>query len=137
MPMKPKSNKHDRRSYSNTHGPAWRELDDAQEQERAKNMPGVAQGTVQSCTPYHNENRPNLNSGVRKTAKPKVFTPSNIEYSVIKALEPVLQARDGTIYSFSDWTLSGDGAVIVLPNGQEFWFTITARLLPFFGVFRR
>jgi hypothetical protein len=60
-----------------------------------------------------------------KTAKPKVFTPSNIEYSVIKALEPVLQARDGTIYSFSDWTLSGDGAVIVLPNGQEFWLTIT------------
>ena len=66
-----------------------------------------------------------LNSGVRKTAKPKVFTPSNIEYSVIKALEPVLHARDGTIYSFSDWTLSGDGVVIVLPNGQEFWLTIT------------
>jgi len=65
------------------------------------------------------------NSGVPSTAVPKVFTPSNIEYSVIKALEPVLQARDGTIYSFSDWTLCGDGAVIVLPNGQEFWLTIT------------
>ncbi len=130
MPMKPKPNKHDRRSYSNTHGPAWRELDNAQEQDRAKQMPGVPptqypNGTVQSCTPDHDENRQGPNSGVRKTAKPKVFTPSNIEASVIKALEPVLQARDGTIYSFSDWTLSGDGAVIVLPNGQEFWLTIT------------
>ncbi len=122
MPMKPKPNKHDRRSYSNTHGGPWRELDNAQEQERAKNMPGVAQ---YPNGPYHNENRQGPNSGVRKTAKPKVFTPSNIEGSVIKALEPVLQARDGTIYSFSDWTLSGDGAVIVLPNGQEFWLTIT------------
>ena len=75
--------------------------------------------------PYHNETQQDHNSGVRKTAKPKVFTPSDIECSVIKALEPVLEARDGTIYSFSDWTLSGDGAVIVLPNGQEFWLTIT------------
>ena len=117
MPMKPKPNKHDRRSYSNTHGPAWRENDNA---EQTKQMPGV----LPTQYPSHNENRQGLNSGVRKTAKPKVFTPSNIEYSVIKALEPVLQARDGTIYSFSDWTLSGDGAVIVLPNGQEFWLTI-------------
>ena len=124
MPMKPKPNKHDRRSYSNTHGPAWRELDNAQEQERAKNMPGVT-GTVQSCTPCHNENSQGLNNGVRKTAVPKIFTPSNIEASVIKALEPVLSARDGTVYTFSDWTLSGEGVVIVLPNGQEYWLTIT------------
>ena len=90
-------------------------------------MPGVmpTQYPNGGCALYHNENSQGLNSGVRKTAKPKVFTPSNIEYSVIKALEPVLEARDGTIYSFSDWTLNGEGAVIVLPNGQEFWLTIT------------
>ncbi len=128
MPMKPKPNKHDRRSYNQSPGNAWRELDRAQEQ--AKQTPGVLptqypNGTVRSYVPYHNETVPDPNRGVRKTAKPKVFTPSDIEYSVIKALEPVLQARDGTVYSFSDWTLSGDGVVIVLPNGQEFWLTIT------------
>jgi hypothetical protein len=122
MPMKPKPNKHDRRSYNQSPGSSWRELDRAQEQERTKNMPGVAQ---YPNGPYHNETQQDHNSGVRTTAKPKVFTPGTIECSVIKALEPVLQARDGTIYSFSDWTLSGDGAVIVLPNGQEFWLTIT------------
>ena len=75
--------------------------------------------------PYHNENSQGLNSDVRKTAVPKVLTSCNDERSIIKALEPVLQARDGTVYSLSDWTLSGEGAVIVLPNGQEFWLTIT------------
>ena len=71
-------------------------------------MPGVmpTQYPNGDCAPYHNENRQDPNSGVRKTAKPKVFTPDNIEASVIKALTPVLSARDGTIYSFSDWTLS-------------------------------
>ena len=122
MPMKPKPNKHDRRSYRASQDGGDRA------QESPKQMPGVAQypnGALQGCTPHHNENRQGPNSGVRKTAKPKVFTPGNIECSVIKALTPVLSARDGTIYSFSDWTLSGDGAVIVLPNGQEFWLTIT------------
>ena len=128
MPMKSKPNKHDRRSYNQSPGIAWRELDNAQEQ--AKQMPGVLptqypNGTVRSYVPCHNEIVSDPNRGVRKTAKPKVFTPSDIEYSVIKALEPALQARDGTVYSFSDWTLSGDGVVIVLPNGQEFWLTIT------------
>ena len=75
--------------------------------------------------PYHNETQQDHNNGVRKTAKPKVFTSTDIERSILKALEPVLEARDGTIYSFSDWTLNGEGAVIVLPNGQEFWLTIT------------
>jgi len=126
MPMKPKPNKHDRRSYSQSPGNTWRELDRAQEQ--AKQMPGTPQylnGTVRGYVPYQDETRPNLNNGVAKKSKPKVFTTSDIEYSVIKALEPALQARDGTVYSFSDWTLSGDGAVIILPNGQEFWLTIT------------
>ena len=126
MPMKPKPNKHDRRSYNQSPGGSWRELDRAQEQ--TKQMPGMAQypnGAVHGCTPYHNEIKQGLNSGVRKTAKPKVFTSTDIERSILKALAPVLEARDGTIYSFSDWTLSGDGAVIVLPNGQEFWLTIT------------
>jgi hypothetical protein len=125
MPMKPKPNKHDRRSYNQSPGGSWRELDRAQEQ--AKQMPGVppTQYPNGGCTPYHNETQQDLNSGVRKTAKPKVFTSTDIERSILKALEPVLEARDGTIYSFSDWTLNGEGAVIVLPNGQEFWLTIT------------
>ena len=125
MPMKPKPNKHDRRSYNQSPGGSWRELDRAQEQ--AKQMPGVppTQYPNGGCTPYHNETQQDLNSGVCKTAKLKVFTSTDIERSILKALEPVLEARDGTIYSFSDWTLNGEGAVIVLPNGQEFWLTIT------------
>ena len=87
-------------------------------------MPGVLP-TQSPNGPYHNETQQGLNSGVPSTAVPKVFTPSDIEYSVIKALTLVLSARDGTVYSFSDWTLCGEGAVIVLPNGQEFWLTIT------------
>ena len=117
MPMKPKPSQHDRRSYRPTH--------DDNAQDHTKNLPGRPQSNNGNPTQCHNEIKQGLNSGVRKTAKPKVFTPSNIEASVIKALTPVLQARDGTIYSFSDWTLSGEGAVIVLPNGQEFWLTIT------------
>jgi len=111
MPMRPKPARHDRRSY--------RASQDHRAQEQAKTPPNGA------LAPYHNENQQGPNSGVRKTAKPKVFSVSDIERSVVRALEPVLSARDGTIYSFSDWTLSGDGAVIVLPNGQEFWLTIT------------
>ena len=120
MPMKPKPNKHDRRSYNQSPGGSWRELDGAQEQKRCQRPTQYPNGAT-----YHNETQQDHNNGVRKTAKPKVFTPSNIECSVIQALIPVLSARDGTIYSFSDWTLSGEGAVIVLPNGQEFWLTIT------------
>ena len=117
MPMKPKPARHDRRSYrASQDGGSWRELDRAQKQAKTPEKPQY---------PSYNEKAQGLNSGPRKTAKPKVFTPGNIECSVIKALKPVLQARDGTIYSFSDWTLSGDGVVIVLPNGQEFWLTIT------------
>lgn len=125
MPMKPKPNKHDRRSYNQSPGGSWRKLD--REQEQTKQMPGVmpTQYPNGGCAPYHNENSHGLHNGVRKTAVPKVFSPRAIERSIIKALEPVLQARDGTVYSFSDWTLSGEGAVIVLPNGQEFWLTIT------------
>jgi len=124
MPMKPKPNKHDRRSYrASQDGGSRREPDHTRD--HIGQMPGTPQSPNGGFAPCHNEIKLGLNSGVRKTAKPKVFTPGNIECSVIKALEPVLQARDGTIYSFSDWTLSGDGVVIVLPNGQEFWLTIT------------
>ncbi len=116
MPMKPKPNKHDRRSYNQSPGGSWRELDRAQEQ--TKKSPGPAQSPNGILPERHN-------NGVAKKSKPKVFSPRAIERSIIKALEPVLQARDGTVYTFSDWTLSGDGVVIVLPNGQEFWLTIT------------
>jgi len=50
----------------------------------------------------------------------KRFTTSDVEYSVLKALEPVLLAREGTVYSFADWTMAGNGIVVVLANGQEF-----------------
>ena len=90
MPMKPKPNKHDRRSYNQSPGGSWRELDRAQEQ--TKQMPGVmpTQYPNGGCPPYHNENSQGLNSGVRKTAKPKVFTPSDIEYS--DGEEPLYQS---------------------------------------------
>lgn len=128
MGMKPKPARHDRRGYNQSPGSVWRQLDDAQEQ--TKKGTGVVHypnGTVGGA-PYHNENSPNRNNGVaKKIAKPKTFTTSDIEYSVIKALTPVLQARDGTVYSFSDWTVAwdGNGVVLVLPNGQEFWLSIS------------
>ena len=50
----------------------------------------------------------------------KRFTASDVEYSVLKALEPVLLARAATCYSFADWTMAGSGIVVVLANGQEF-----------------
>ena len=50
----------------------------------------------------------------------KRFTASDVEYSVLKALEPVLQSRKGTCHSFADWTMAGNGIVVVLANGQEF-----------------
>ena len=42
------------------------------------------------------------------------------EYSVLRALTPALLARAGTCYSFADWTMAGNGIVVVLANGQEF-----------------
>ena len=44
----------------------------------------------------------------------------DVEYSVLKAMTPVLLAREGTVYSFADWTMAGNGIVVVLANGQEF-----------------
>lgn len=122
MSMKPKPNRHDRRGYNQSPGTVWRELDRVQ-QEQAKQIP--PNGAVQGRPVGENETIPNLVKVVAKKAKPKTFTTSDIEYSVVKALVPVLQARDGTVYTFSDWTLAGDGVVIILPNGQEFWMSIT------------
>ena len=51
---------------------------------------------------------------------PKRFTPQDVEYSLLKVLTPALQTREGTVYSFADWTMAGEGAVVVLKNGQEF-----------------
>jgi len=59
--------------------------------------------------------------GITKGCNPeKRFTPVDVEYSVLKALTPVLLAREGTVYSFADWTMAGSGIVVVLENGQEF-----------------
>ena len=112
--MKPRPQKHDSRSYNPNLSNQWSPVDSTQDHNGG--LPDTRQG--------HNENQSNRNSTVRKTVKPKVFTPTDIEYSVIKALVPVLRLRDGTVYSFADWTMSGDGVVIVLFNGQEFWLTI-------------
>jgi len=59
--------------------------------------------------------------GITKGCNPeKRFTPVDVEYSVLRALTPVLLARAGTCYSFADWTMAGNGIVVVLANGQEF-----------------
>ena len=57
-------------------------------------------------------------------AEPKLFTPQQVEHSVLKALAPALEAKAGSVHSFSEWTLSGHGVVLRLPNGQEYWCTI-------------
>lgn len=51
---------------------------------------------------------------------PKRYSTSDVEYSLLKALTPALQTREGTCYSFADWTMAGSGIVVVLENGQEF-----------------
>lgn len=129
MGMKPKPNRHDRRGYNQSPGNVWRELDD-KAQESPKKDPGTVQypnGTVNSRTLGQTVDTQKPTPTVRKTAVPKVFTTSDIEYSVIKALTPVLQARDGKVFSFEDWTIAwdGNGVVLVLPNGQEFWLSIS------------
>ena len=59
--------------------------------------------------------------GIMKGCNPeKQFTPVDVEYSVLRALTPALLARAGTCYSFADWTMAGNGIVVVLANGQEF-----------------
>ena len=59
--------------------------------------------------------------GITKGCNPeKRFTPVDVEYSVLRALTPALLARAGTCYSFADWTMAGNGIVVVLANGQEF-----------------
>ena len=59
--------------------------------------------------------------GITKGCNPeKRFTPVDVEYSVLKALTPALLAREGICYSFADWTMAGEGIIIVLENGQEF-----------------
>ena len=113
MSMKPKPARHDRRSYSNTHGGPWRENDNA---EQTKQMPPNG-----GCAPYHNETRPNLNSGVRKTAKPKVFTSTDIERSILKALTSRKKARErrivGSLKPFR-WNPAGNQSRPVEPDQQ-------------------
>ncbi len=57
--------------------------------------------------------------------EPKSFTPEEVERSVLKALSPALEAKGGSAHTFADWTLSGHGVVLRLPNGQEFWLPIS------------
>ena len=78
-------------------------------------------------TLQHNRSSTAIDTGTRETSgtvpcgkAEKRFTASDVEYSVLKALTPALLARAGTCYSFADWTMAGEGIIIVLPNGQEF-----------------
>lgn len=71
-----------------------------------------------------------MNTKTRKTnngntkGEPKSFTPQEVERSLFKALAPALEAKGGSVHTFADWTLSGHGVVLRLPNGQEYWCTI-------------
>ena len=76
-------------------------------QDRNGKTPGSMQGITKGCNPE------------------KRFTPVDVEYSVLRALTPALLARAGTCYSFADWTMAGEGIIIVLENGQEFRMEIT------------
>ena len=60
----------------------------------------------------------------RTKAEAKRFTPQQVERSLMKTLAPALEANGGSAHTFSDWTLSGHGVVLQLPNGQEFWCTV-------------
>ena len=57
-------------------------------------------------------------------AEPKRFTPQEVEWSLLKALAPALEAKGGSAHTFADWTLSGHGVVLRLPGGQEYWCTV-------------
>ena len=57
-------------------------------------------------------------------AEAKRFTAQQVERSLLKALAPALEAKGGAAHTFSDWTLSGHGVVLQLPNGQEYWCTV-------------
>ena len=76
-------------------------------QDRSGKTPGSLQGITKGCNPE------------------KRFTPVDVEYSVLRALTPALLARAGTCYFFADWTMAGEGIIIVLENGQEFRMEIT------------
>ena len=57
-------------------------------------------------------------------AESRRFTSQQVERSVFKALAPALEAKGGSAHTFADWTLSGHGVVLRLPNGQEYWCTV-------------
>src|SRR5271166_2028634 len=46
----------------------------------------------------------------------KKWTPRQVEQSVLRALAPVVEASGGSTCTFADWTLSGHGVVLRLPN---------------------
>jgi hypothetical protein len=78
-------------------------------------------------TLQHNRSSTAIDTGTRETSgtvpcrkAEKRYSTSDVEHSLLKTLEPVLLARGATCYSFDDWTMVGDGIVIVLENGQEF-----------------
>ena len=62
-------------------------------------------------------------------AEPKHFTPQQVEQSILKAIAPALAAKGGSAHTFDDWTLSGHGVVLRLPNGQEYLVPMLPKLV--------
>jgi hypothetical protein len=73
------------------------------------------------------EDQSPMNTKTRKTkneptkAEAKRFTPQQVERSLLEILAPALEAKGGSAHMFAEWTLSGHGVVLRLPNGQEYW----------------
>lgn len=49
------------------------------------------------------------------------WTANQVEQSVLRPLAPILEAKGGFAQAFAECALSGQGVVLRLPNGQEFW----------------
>jgi len=92
-----------RKSYNATHCNTWGTPGSTQD--HAGTIPGSTQGCNETL--------------------PKTFTPADVEYSILRALAPAMDARGASAYTFDAWTLPGHGIAIVLANGQEFRCEIT------------
>ncbi len=62
---------------------------------------------------------------LQSKAETKSFTPQEVQNSVLKVLAPALATKGGSAHTFDEWTMSGHGVVLRLPNGQEFWLPIS------------
>jgi hypothetical protein len=84
------------------------------------NLAGCKKAASTIVTNLKNEGR--LTNASERSQK--TWTPRQVEQSVLRALASVVEARGGSAHTFAEWTLSGHGVVLRLPNGQEYWCTI-------------